>query len=123
MKRFLLGLLAVVSLAVALSAASSIEGQWRVEFATPLGQRGVNMTIEQRGAKLAGHVADEYGEYPLSGTFVDHHVTVRWTVPEQGHMLDITMRGTLDGNTITGTATLGKAGEGALTARRTGTLR
>jgi hypothetical protein len=61
-------------------------GLWRVQFASPLGQVAVNMTINERN----------------------------------GQMLKITMRGTLSGDEIRGTAQLGDVGEGALVARRTG---
>ena len=47
-------------------------------------------------------------------------VTVVWSVPEDGKMLEITMKGKLEGNVITGTAKLGDVGEGPLSARRTG---
>ena len=94
---------------------------WRVQFATPLGQRAVNMTINQRGTKLSGQVTDEYGEYPITGEFANDRVTVVWHVSEEGgQMLEITMRGALDGDEIRGTAQLGDVGEGPLLARRTG---
>ena len=117
----------VVSMAVSAPLAAqpqkhepSVAGLWRVEFVTPLGQAGVNMTINQSGTKLTGHVTDEFGEYEINGRFTDRQVTVVWSVPEDGKMLEITMKGTLDGNVITGTAKLGNVGEGPLSARRTG---
>ena len=110
----------VVALAGVAVAEQSAAGQWRVEFATPLGQRGVNMTIIQAGAKLTGHVVDEYGEYDLKGRVANGHITVAWSVPENGKMLEITMTGKLEGNVINGTAKLGDVGEGACSARRTG---
>jgi hypothetical protein len=97
-----------------------VAGLWRVEFVTPLGQVGVNMTINQSGGKLTGHVTDEYGEYEINGRIAENQVTVVWSVPEDGKMLEITMRGKLEGNVITGTAKLGDVGEGPLSARRTG---
>ena len=117
----------VVSMAVSAPLAAqpqkqepSVAGLWRVEFVTPLGQVGVNMTINQSGTKLTGHVTDEFGEYEIDGRFTDGQVTVVWSVPEDGKMLEITMKGTLDGNVITGTAKLGDVGEGPLSARRSG---
>ncbi len=117
----------VVSMAVSAPLAAqpqkqqaSVAGLWRVEFVTPLGQVGVNMTINQSGTKLTGHVTDEFGEYEINGRFADGQVTVVWSVPEDGKMLEITMKGTLDANVITGTAKLGNVGEGPLSARRTG---
>ena len=111
---------AAVLLSAGAAAQQSAAGMWRVEFVTPLGQVGVNMTINQSGARLTGHVTDEYGEYEINGRIADGQVTVVWSVPEEGKMLEITMRGKLEGNVITGTAKLGDAGEGPLSARRTG---
>jgi hypothetical protein len=122
MSRIRLALL-VVPIVVAASLAAqqpNVTGLWRVEFVTPLGQMGVNMTINQAGAKLTGHVTDEYGEYEIAGRIADNQVTVVWSVPEDGKMLEITMKGKLEGNLITGTAKLGDVGEGPLSARRTG---
>ena len=93
---------------------------WRVEFVTPQGQVGVNMTINQTGNRLTGQVTDEYGEFPIDGRLTDQQVTIVWSVPEDGKLLEITMKGKLEGNLITGTVTLGKVGEGPLTARRVG---
>lgn len=95
-------------------------GEWRVQFATPLGQHMVIMTLNQSGARLTGHVVDEYGEYPLEGRFEGTKVTAAWAVYEAGKRLEITLRGTLDGNVINGVAQLGDAGEGPLIARRIG---
>lgn len=122
MRRIWLGVLLapIVVSAALLAQQASVAGLWRVEFVTPLGQVGVNMTINQAGGKLTGHVTDEYGEYEINGRIAENQVTVVWSVPEDGKMLEITMRGKLEGNVITGTAKLGDVGEGPLSARRTG---
>ena len=93
-------------------------GNWRVEFVTPQGQVAINMTINQTGTKLTGRVTDEYGEWPIEGRLTGDQLTVVWTVPEDGKLLEITMKGKLDGDVITGTAKLGDVGEGPLRARR-----
>ena len=113
-------LLGALALPAVLLAQQSAAGMWRVEFVTPLGQVGVNMTINQSGTKLTGQVTDEFGEWEIAGRIVDGQVTVVWSVPEDGKMLEITMKGKLEGNVITGTAKLGDVGEGPLSARRTG---
>jgi hypothetical protein len=104
---------------LAQQAAPSPAGDWRVQFVTPLGQRMVWMTINQAGRQLSGHVTDEYGEYESHGEFDDGVVTMIWSVSEEGRALEITMKGTLNGNEISGTARLGDVGEGTLLARRT----
>jgi len=117
--RFVL-LAALAVSAPASDQATNVAGMWRVEFVTPLGQVGVTMTINQSGTRLTGHVTDEYGEYEIDGRAADGQITVQWSVPEDGRLLRITMRGKLDGNVINGTAQLGEIGEGPLSARRTG---
>ena len=117
--------LLAIALTLASTAASAQQakgpaGLWRVQFATPLGQQAMNMTINERNGRLSGQVTDEYGEWPISGEYANGRVTVVWSVPEEGKMLKITMRGTLNGDEIRGTAQLGEVGEGALVARRTG---
>jgi hypothetical protein len=123
---FRIGLTGVAGLCLALAALSvtavaqrSVAGAWRVDFVTPLGQTFVNMYISQSGSRLTGHATDEFGEYSIEGRVTDDQVTVVWEVPEDGKMLEITMKGKVDGNVITGTAKLGDVGEGPLTARRT----
>ena len=107
--------------ALAQQQPRTVSGTWRVDFVTPLGQNWVIMTINQSGTKLTGHATDEFGEYEIVGRIVDDQVTVVWSVAEDGKMLEITMKGTLESATvITGTAKLGDVGEGPLSARRTG---
>ncbi|HYM22315.1 MAG TPA: hypothetical protein VEU08_03880 [Vicinamibacterales bacterium] len=116
----------VVSACVVLSAGIPVHaedvkaaGEWRVTFVVPTGTKSVNMIVNQRDKHLTGTVVDEYGEFPLDGRLDGDQLTIIWSVPEDGKLLDITMKGTLKGDTITGTATIGKLGEGPLTARRT----
>jgi len=99
-------------------ATADVAGNWRVEFVVPSGEMGVNMTINQSGAKLSGRVVNEDGEFPLEGSVADDEVTVRWTVPDAGAPLQITMKGKIEGEYITGVARLGTVGEGSLQARR-----
>src|ERR1051325_316525 len=94
-------------------------GQWRVQFVVPSGTKAVNMIVNQRGTRLTGTVVDEYGEFPLEGRINGNEITIVWTIPDEGKLVDITMKGKLDGDAITGVAHIGNLGEGPLTARRT----
>ena len=116
-RRFVLA--AALSAFVApLLAQPSAAGEWKVNFVVPTGTKFVNMVINQQKTTLSGTVISEDGEFPLTGKIVDDQVTVVWSVPEDGKMMEITMKGKLAGNVITGTARLGDVGEGSLTARR-----
>jgi hypothetical protein len=112
-------LVAVLSaFAAPVLAQPSAAGEWKVNFVVPTGTKFVNMVINQQKTTLSGTVINEDGEFPLTGTIIDDQVTVVWTVPEDGKLMEITMKGKLAGNLITGTAKLGDVGEGSLTARR-----
>ncbi len=111
-------LLSVPSGAPATPAAGAA-GQWRVQFVVPSGTKAVNMNVVQKGTRLTGVVTDEYGEYPIDGRLDGDQVTIIWSIPEDGKLVDITMKGKLEGDAINGTATIGDMGEGPLQARRT----
>jgi hypothetical protein len=101
------------------SAEGQAAGQWRVQFVVPSGTKAVNMNVVQKGTRLTGVITDEYGEYPIDGRLDGDQVTIVWTVPEDGKLVDITMKGKLQGDAINGTAKIGDMGEGPLQARRT----
>jgi hypothetical protein len=108
----------ILGLFTAVFADADVAGNWRVEFVVPTGEMAVNMTINQSGTRLTGRVVNEDGQFQLEGSVKDDQVTVSWTVPEQGKELQITMKGKIEGETITGTARLGNIGEGFLEAHR-----
>src|SRR4051812_32209126 len=93
MRRIRFGvLLAPIVVSAALVAQqASVAGLWRVEFVTPLGQVGVNMTINQSGGKLTGHVTDEYGEYEINGRNAQKQRTGVLLVPQNAKNLEITI--------------------------------
>lgn len=107
------------ALAATLLAQANAAGEWRVNFVVPTGTRSVNMVINQQRATLTGTVINEDGEFPLKGRVTDDQVIVVWSVPEAGKLMELTMKGKLSGDTITGTLQLGDVGEGPLSARRT----
>ena len=100
-------------------ASASAAGEWRVNFVVPTGTRSVNMVINQQRATLSGTVINEDGEFPLKGRINDDQVTIVWSVPEAGKLMELTMKGKLSGDTITGTLQVGDVGEGPMSARRT----
>ena len=122
-RRLLAAWLAFVALALApaapIFAQANAAGEWRVTFAVPTGTRSVNMVINQQRASLSGTVINEDGEFPLKGRIADDQLTVIWSVPEAGKLMELTMKGKVSGDTITGTLQLGEVGEGPLSARRT----
>ena len=121
MRRTLAFALLAAALATPLlaQASASAAGEWRVNFVVPTGTRSVNMVINQQRATLSGTVINEDGEFPLKGRINDDQVTIVWSVPEAGKLMELTMKGKLSGDTITGTLQVGDVGEGPMSARRT----
>jgi L-seryl-tRNA(Ser) seleniumtransferase len=111
--------LLAAALATPLLAQASAAGEWRVNFVVPTGTRSVSMVINQQRTTLSGTVINEDGEFPLKGRITDDQVTIVWSVPEAGKLMELTMKGKLSGDTITGTLQVGDVGEGPMSARRT----
>src|SRR4026209_1740579 len=74
-------------------AQTNAAGEWRVNFVVPTGTRSVSMVINQQRATLSGPVINEAGEFPLKGRIADDQVTIVWTVPEAGKLMELTMKG------------------------------
>ncbi len=100
-------------------ARADAAGEWAVTFATPGGPEEFTMFVAQNGAKLTGRLTSDAGEFPLTGAVDGNHVKIVWQFPEQGKLLEITFTGTIEGDSITGTAKLDGLGQGPMSAERT----
>lgn len=98
----------------------SLTGEWSVTVTAPRGELEYTMYLTHEGPRLTGYFQSQYGEMPLKGSVKGDEVKLSWTMADGAKELDVTMTGTLKGDTITGTARLGSIGEGAFRAERTG---
>jgi hypothetical protein len=110
----------VLSLSAAVSAQADVSGEWAVAFATPQGPAEFTMYVNQAGPRLTGRLTSDAGEFPLRGTVDGSQFTIVWSLPDQGRLVEVTFKGTVTGDHLAGTARLGTAGEGAMSAERTG---
>ena len=101
-------------------AQADVAGEWAVTFQTPSGPEDFTMFVAQNGAKLSGRFTSDVGEFPLTGSVDGSHVKIVWSLPERGKLLEITFTGTIEGDSITGTAKLDGLGQGPMSAERTG---
>ena len=109
----------LLSIAPAFTQAD-IAGEWVVTFSAPQGPQEFTMYVVQEGPRLSGRLTNEAGEFPLRGTLDGSNFTITWSLPDAGRVLDITFTGTVDGDSMTGTAKLGTRGSGQLSGTRTG---
>jgi hypothetical protein len=120
MTRLITPIIALVFLVGTLVRAdTNVTGEWSVTFAAPSGPMEFEMYLDQEGAKLSGRLTSDVGEFPLTGTLDRDQITIVWSLPDRGEMLQITFTGKVDGNSIEGTAKLGKLGQGRMSAERT----
>ena len=100
-------------------ADTDVTGEWNVTFAAPSGPMEFVMYLDQQGARLSGRLTSDTGEYPLTGTLDRNQITIVWSLPDRGEILQITFTGKVDANSIAGTAKVGKLGQGRMSAERT----
>ena len=98
----------------------ALTGEWALEFTTPLGHAEYTMYLLQEGPRVTGHLTSEYGERQIRVALSGDEIKITWSETENGKTFDITLSGTVKGEAITGTATLGTVGEGPFRAERTG---
>jgi hypothetical protein len=108
---------------LSLLADIDIAGEWEVTFTGPQGPADYTMYVSQEGTRLTGRMTSPSGEFPLRGAIEGEKADrfrITWALPDNGRMLEIVFVGTVDGDRLTGTARLGKAGEGPVTGERVG---
>ena len=98
--------------------ALDVTGSWRfqVEIAGTSGTP--TMTFKQEGEKLSGEYSGQLGTAPLTGTLKGHAIEFSFDVDIQGSAIHIVYSGTVEKDSMKGTAKYGDLGEGAFTAER-----
>lgn len=99
--------------------AVDVTGTWDVSFHTQQGTLPATMTINKDGQKLVGTLSSQQGEVPISADVKDKGVTIYATVQTSNGSLNIVLTGTIDGDSIAGTADWGGRGTGEWSAKRT----
>jgi len=112
--------LAFLCLASGLAAAQSsdVTGDWDVTINSPQGSRTSKVTFKQEGEKVNGVLKNQRGEVPFQGTIKGKELKFAYTVKFQDNDLNITMVGSVDGDSIKGTADFGGFAQGDWTAKR-----
>lgn len=114
-------LLALLAFTTApLRAELDLAGEWNVTFTGPTGPADYTMFVQQEGNRLRGRMTSPHGEFPLRGSIDGDKFQISWQLPDAGKMLDIVFTGTVEGDTLTATAKIGKNGEGPVNGERVG---
>lgn len=95
-----------------------VTGSWESTVESPQGAMTSAATYKQTGEELTGTHVGQMGELQLKGTVKGNAISYQITLEMGGQQLTITYSGTVDGDTITGTADFGGMGSGNWTAKR-----
>lgn len=101
-------------------AELDIAGEWTVTFTGPAGPAEYTMFATQEGNRIRGRFTSPHGEFPLRGTITGDKFEITWELPDNGTMLQIVFTGTVEGDTMTAMARIGKNGEGPVHGERVG---
>jgi hypothetical protein len=96
----------------------NVSGTWILDVSTTAGSGTPTVTLKQDGEKLTGQYSGQLGEAPLSGALKGTAITFQFDVDVQGTSLRVVYSGTVEGDSIKGTVSLGEAGEGTFTGSR-----
>lgn len=118
MTRAGLAVLFVAFLAAPASAQINLTGDWDLTIESPQGSNTVKVTLTQEGEKVSGLFKSQMGELPFTGTLTGVDLKFAFSIPVQGQVLEITMTGKVEGESIAGKAQFGGFGEGDWTAKR-----
>lgn len=118
MKALILFACLAFSALTVVAQAPDVTGEWDASYVTPLGPQEVKIYLTQEGPRLSGHTTSEFGEAQVRGSINGSDLKISWSEVDGGKTIDIVVTGKVDGDTITGTASLGGRGSGAFKATR-----
>jgi hypothetical protein len=97
--------------------APTMTGTWTLEVHHSAGVSTPTVTMTQTGEKLAGKYVSSYGESELTGSIKGTEFTFTVEIGTE-QKVRVVYTGTLDGNSIKGSLTMGEIGEGTFTGKR-----
>lgn len=112
----LIVLTAALALALPAQTASAV-GTWDITIDSPQGKRTSMLIIKQEGDKMTGMMKSPRGERPLdSVTVKGNEITMIMTANIQGQEMQFTYKGTIEKDSMKGTADFGGFAEGTWSA-------
>lgn len=97
--------------------AATLTGTWGLEVTHSAGTSTPTLTITQTGDKLNGKYVGSYGESVLTGSIQGTDFTFSVEIGTE-QKVTVVYTGTLTGDTVKGTLTMGEMGEGTFTGKR-----
>jgi hypothetical protein len=122
MRRVMLVMLAAGALVTsgAFAGDANVSGEWDMTVETQAGAGNPHFSLKQDGTTLSGTYKGALGEAPVTGTVKGNEVTIQFNASAQGADLSVTYTGTVEGDTMKGTVSLGDFGNGTFTGKKVG---
>lgn len=96
----------------------SIDGTWKLTFDTPIGAQETTLEAKAVGGALTGMQTGRDGSQPIQDGVV-HGDEASWSLAITSPMpMTLEFKGTVDGDTMSGSVKLGMFGETSFTAVR-----
>jgi hypothetical protein len=114
-------LLALALPVVAMAQDARVAGAWTVNAShggEPIPPS--TLTLKEDGAKLVGVYSGGQGDIPVEASVKGNAVTIWFTIPAQDGPIAVTMKGTVEGDAMKGTADLSGQDYAEWTAKRSG---
>lgn len=99
-------------------AASDVAGTWNATFTTQNGEIPAQIKLAKTGAKMTGTISSQMGESTLEAEQKDKAVSMWFTMQGQSGPIAIELTGTVDGDTLKGSALAGGSAAGEFVATR-----
>ena len=97
-----------------------VTGKWALQVTTEAGGTTTpSLTLKQDGEKLTGHYSSQaLGEADITGTIKGQQIEFGFKADVQGFALQVKYTGTVEGDSMKGTLSLGELGDGTFTAKK-----
>jgi hypothetical protein len=98
--------------------ATDVTGTWDLTVEMQGGTAHPSITLKQEGEKITGTYQGQMGKSNLEGIIKGDDIRFAVTLKFQDVTYTVTYAGTIDGDTMKGTARFGDAGSGTWSAKR-----
>ena len=90
--------------AIGADEPAKVTGSWEMSIETPRGTMTQTLTLQQDGSTLKGTLKGQRGEAPVTGSVTGNKISFTVTRDTPNGSFTIEYSGTVDGDSMTGTA-------------------
>ena len=122
MKRIFIATVAILGMVGGLCAQETVDikGAWNMSIETPNGEMPLSLQFAaSEGEKISGVLSSPQGDLPITGKLTGKSITFAATFSGNNGSISLNFSGTLENDTMTGTADFGGRGGGKWSAKRT----